>query len=642
MYNKPNRGLKGKELERQDRLKQAPHQGPGFINPYNFVSFGPEIKVRLEPPSHENFSGLSGKIVCELENITPLCIPDPEATEEIGIGIGDKKRKQKPFLMMNEQPALPGSSLKGMLRSVAEAVTDSCMSILTENMAVFRDNRQWVPESRQVGKLLNKISEGKPTPVGMGNLGGVDVTKIVFPKRGLFNQIDRPYSPRGTNQAAQGKPIPEEVRRNYEQMINDENFTLKERGKDARPPDARQREWLKDYEAKLPDSLPYWWLRINNQNQVTQFGRNFRYKWAYDPRQAVPERYHPCHDPADKLCPACALFGMAGESNQPGEEGDVRAVAGRVHVSFGTWLGQGPQKDKKPDLQWVNDLKILGAPHPSCRSFYLHPSRRGRFYLGRRGTADQVTEPAEEFLETNTIKPTQARGRKFYWHHTKAWDGRRLEYLQIKQNKNGRVPRTDQNSKVQVLMPGGHFQFSLRFENLSEWELGLLLWTLALPDVANGAHHLGLGKPVGLGTCKVKVSSLNLVDRKARYEAPIDAGIKSYAQPDLAQQPAKGYLDALRQQLQTWFGGQSIHEIAHIRDLLTILSLDQPAAAGPEVPICYPPGLQNTPAEPEHGDPMHPEEMHFSWFGGRGEDWSQALLTIEEIGKKGRQLRARE
>ncbi len=637
MNNKQNRGLKRQELERQERLKQAPNQGPGFINPYNFVSFGPEIKVRLEHPSHENFSGLSGEIVCELENITPLCIPDPEATEEIGIGIGDKKRKQKPFLLMNGQPALPGSSLKGMLRSVAEAVTDSCMSILTENMAVFRDNRQWVPESRRVG-WLRVTKDGKPARIDDPKTPG-GVTAIHFPKRGLYNQIHKPYSPRDANQAAQGERISGDVLRLYEQMIDDENFTLKESGSERRP-NPSEKEWLKGFVARKEDSN--WWFRANNQNQVTQFGRNFRYKWTYDPRQAVPERYHPCHDPADKLCPACALFGMAGESNQPGEEGDVRAVAGRVHVSFGTWLGQGPQKDKNPDLQWVNDLKILGAPHPSCRSFYLHPSRRGRFYLGRRGTVDQVTEPAEEFLENNSIKPTQARGRKFYWHHTKAWNGRKLEYLQIKQNMNGRVPRTDQNSKVQVLMPGGHFQFSLRFENLSQWELGLLLWTMALPDVANGAHHLGLGKPVGLGTCKVKVSSLNLVDRKARYESPSDTGLQSYAQPDLAQQPAKGYLDALRQQLQTWFGGQSIHEIAHIHDLLTILSLDQPAAAGPEVPICYPPGLQHTPAEPEHGDPMHPEEMHFSWFGGRGEDWSQALLTIDEIGKNRRQLRARE
>ena len=82
-----NRGLKPEELERQERLRTVPTDGPGFINPYNFVSFGPQDQppVRLERISHEKFSGLSGEIICELTNLTPLCIPDPEATKEIRV-----------------------------------------------------------------------------------------------------------------------------------------------------------------------------------------------------------------------------------------------------------------------------------------------------------------------------------------------------------------------------------------------------------------------------------------------------------------------------------------------------------------------------------------------------------------------------
>ena len=154
-----------------------------------------------------------------------------------------------------------------MLRNVVEALTDSCMSILTENLAVFRDNRRWVPEDRRVGWL--RVTKNGFVPVRIDTPTVPNgVTTITFPKRGLFNQINRDYNPRSSNQAAQGEKIPEEVRRSYEEMIEDENFTLKERGHDARRPSKIEAEWLKDFAVQQQASTQYWWFRANNANQV--------------------------------------------------------------------------------------------------------------------------------------------------------------------------------------------------------------------------------------------------------------------------------------------------------------------------------------------------------------------------------------
>ena len=171
--------------------------------------------------------------------------------------------------------------------------------------------------------------------------------------------------------------------------------------------------------------------------------------------------------------------------------------------------------------------------------------------------------------------------------------------------------------------------------------MGALLWALALPDVANGAHHLGLGKPLGMGSCKVHIAELTLVDRKQRYENFTGLSLHPHLNPILSQEPFKKYMDTLQNKLLEWFGGQSLSDLPHVRDLRIILSQDQPAAAGPDVPICYPPGLTTARAEAD-SDLLNPEELHYTWFGGRGEDWSQALLTIEEISRNGRQLRAKE
>lgn len=51
----------------------------GFINPYNFVQWLPYVH-RCMPRTHEKFAGLSGRIIIELTNITPICIPDTEKT----------------------------------------------------------------------------------------------------------------------------------------------------------------------------------------------------------------------------------------------------------------------------------------------------------------------------------------------------------------------------------------------------------------------------------------------------------------------------------------------------------------------------------------------------------------------------------
>src|SRR5262249_29889812 len=58
------------------------------------------------------------------------------------------------------------------------------------------------------------------------------------------------------------------------------------------------------------------------------------------------------------------------------------------------------------------------------------------------------------------------------------------------------------------------FKSKVRFENLTEVELGALLTVLDLKP--SQRHHLGMGKPLGLGSVRID-STLHLTDRTARY-----------------------------------------------------------------------------------------------------------------------------
>jgi len=98
-----------------------------FLNPYNFVRL--LSKPRLDnhvlgncpPPPHDRYVGLTGRITCEVKAVTPLFISDSHAVDG---RIGEHRTYR--FFQVDKQPAIPASSLRGMVRSVFETVTNSC------------------------------------------------------------------------------------------------------------------------------------------------------------------------------------------------------------------------------------------------------------------------------------------------------------------------------------------------------------------------------------------------------------------------------------------------------------------------------------------------------------------------------------
>lgn len=69
---------------------------------------------------------------------------------------------------------------------------------------------------------------------------------------------------------------------------------------------------------------------------------------------------------------------------------------------------------------------------------------------------------------------------------------------------------------MQPVKSGVQFRGRIRFENLTDLELGAILHALQLPDGC--CHRIGMGKPLGLGSIRIH-ARLRLVDRVARYQA---------------------------------------------------------------------------------------------------------------------------
>lgn len=94
------------------------------MNPYAFVPYPTHIN-RSAPRYSDRYEGHSGRLFCELEALTPLLVMD--STDRAGTD-----RSQVGRFMTSAgtgELIIPGTSLKGMVRSVFEVLLPSCVPV---------------------------------------------------------------------------------------------------------------------------------------------------------------------------------------------------------------------------------------------------------------------------------------------------------------------------------------------------------------------------------------------------------------------------------------------------------------------------------------------------------------------------------
>jgi len=92
--------------------------------PYGFVQYPSSTPRRRAPRGHETFDGHGGLIECELEALSPFLVMDSEKRADSDTGdVGQ-------FMRSDENgPVIPGTSLKGMVRSIFEVLVPSCVGL---------------------------------------------------------------------------------------------------------------------------------------------------------------------------------------------------------------------------------------------------------------------------------------------------------------------------------------------------------------------------------------------------------------------------------------------------------------------------------------------------------------------------------
>ncbi|GEM_PF-116083 len=198
--------------------------------------------------------------------------------------------------------------------------------------------------------------------------------------------------------------------------------------------------------------------------------------------------------------------------------------------------------DECPDR--CKELEDYFSPHPEglCPACHLfgttdykgrvsfglgwHESNTPKWYMpednsqkGSHLTLPLLERPRPTWSMPN--KKSEIPGRKFYVHHPWSVDKiRNRQFDPAKEKQPDDVIKPNENNRtVEPLGKGNEFTFEVRFNNLREWELGLLLYSLELED--NMAHKLGMGKALGMGSARIKAEAIELRCESAGQNAEL-------------------------------------------------------------------------------------------------------------------------
>ncbi len=212
----------------------------------------------------------------------------------------------------------------------------------------------------------------------------------------------------------------------------------------------------------------------------------------------------------DELSPADRVFGWIKERGHGQFKGQLR-VGTPVCMQKNTAI-QKLSEDGIP-------LSNLGAPKPAQARFYAAQKQNGDPYDGN------VSSKKKMYAQNQGI-----RGRKFYVHQKQSvvkgfWEtGQANSLTHIAEKLGDRLicrewiradgQKDDQNRSItEWIKPDTNFTFSIEVNNISPGEAGALIWLLCLPE----GHHfrMGGGKPLGFGSVRLEIESIDLRDGEA-------------------------------------------------------------------------------------------------------------------------------
>jgi len=505
--------------------------------PYNFVPLSGWVHLPEwgKTVSHDwpFQDGVSGEIAYTIHVNSPLLVGGKQCKAK-----SDTPGEVHPFCLPDERVAIPGSSIKGMLRAVVEIASFGRMRMVDSQRPGLRDisgpfvKKSYTDRVRgrvKTGFLRQADGKNYIIPCRMVRLehrtleNVLNVSKPIFQARADVkkkydvwqeacskNKFDSQIITFdiGSDDALnlfkgsiKGVPV-------FTGQISD---STRPKGKHRdfifyEPNESEKREvdmneWRDflqihgDENEKSDMSWPgYWKKQYRGGSDVPVFyvdhGDRIHIGLAYMPKlagdfstldmikHASPEH---CNMPGIEYGYDFSdlLFGCTGELQED-------ALRGRVSCETAIIATQNPKVQKQPST-------ILNGPKPTYFPNYLTQKTDIK---GLRLSGEQYAT----YVETPESRDTTLRGFKRY-------PARPSEKSQVQ----ALTPEQKTNKKVQVVLhtlpADTEFKGRIIFHNLKPQELGALLWAISLDGNSALHHGLGMGKAFGFGQIAIAIDA---------------------------------------------------------------------------------------------------------------------------------------
>lgn len=528
-----------------------------FVNPYNFIPLSDKAPDRSETKESKLYSGV---IEYSILTKSPLFIPNTSNDDAFKCGVEGHKSydffsyddlSDRKGSVVKEQhvPVIPGSEIRGMIRSNFEILTNSCLSSLDSDTVMqkrvievfkaglLKKNGKQYDLYEAEDCLLRTVSSNDLTDDNWEATSNHFAIKSYIQKdlkegqKIKFKYVERPIN---REKKIYAKPLAKEVNA---VSSSDEGYIIKgsdgpdmtNNGENPVPKGQKHcchvlrlkgdkpeytdvkidylTQVLKAYDgryAEYEDSLrtfinmendeffPVYYSAIlsgedEGEDEIVFLSPASITRELYKRKLSELAGAHRSCVEGGELCPACRLFGTVISGKK------TFAKASKLRFSDMVYVGNGDC--------YMNPITLepLSSPKLNNMEFYLkRPSDDAKFW-----TYDYyITYDGEIIKNTSGIN-----GRKFYWHNLK------------KQNTS--VEQTKLNITVRPLKSGQRFNGKVYFEDVTADELNKLIYTLNVGESADeiekrkNGYKLGAAKPLGFGSIAVSVDKTTIRTYKA-------------------------------------------------------------------------------------------------------------------------------
>lgn len=481
-----------------------------FVNPYNFIKF-PKMKAQ----KYDDCDKRTGVIEYTLTTKSPLFIPNSSNDNAFGSIVSDHKTYDfysytnlANRTVNNEysKPVIPGSEMRGLIRSTYETLTDSCMGLLNDVHPIKRVGAMFSPgllsfDDNGVLSLLtagsfridrsncrnrkdgDSVSFEKPKKVFQnGRTYDEKITVFSFDedcykkigyliKWGLgvkknnyhvFYDLEEDYADDNLN--------PAEIKRMMNDVINSYKEQPAVEPKNMEAYNAYQ-DAFNEFINTKGYCFPVNYAKVGDNLYIspTTYSKEVS-------KNSIGDLtiFKPC---VNDCCPTCDLFGRVGDN----PKGSL--------IRFSDLTAESKEHNK--DYYYCNKVTLsnLNSPKLGNVDFYLDKPALATYwsydYLVRDGRLE--------------LANGKLRGRKYYWHFPNE--------VILKEG----VEATKLNKTVRPVKKGVSFSGKLYFDGISEKQLKQLIYILNTSK-ENLGLKLGMGKPLGLGSVALKVNRVKTRD----------------------------------------------------------------------------------------------------------------------------------